>query len=437
MSMAEAIRSGAERFWFLCRPALRRMTGNPGRAALHWMLGSRPCGSLPGEPATAEPWASELPLVSVVIPCFNYGRYLLQALRSLREQTLQDFEVILVDDGSDDPATRRLLVLLERLTSLTVLRQANVGPGAARNAGIAKARGRYVCCLDADDLLAPSYLEKCVVMLEADAGLGLAHSWLQLFGRERRLVKTRDLDPVLLAHVNHLGVSAVFSRSAWAAVGGFSEVRSALYEDWDFWIRLASLGVRGRVIGEALMFYRRHPRSRLGHANRRPRQACRELRLAHREFCANSAWRKSLADGYRRRLVDEPLLNLSRPGQYRRPPVRIFVVCLQRGCDIKQCSRPELEVLIGKATLHLLIEDCAEPPGWLVERAATVYRLSGLLDESQCAAFVSNYFATRDWLGALVVPQAPGAARFLHPQDVVVERGDGPARWDRCQSGRK
>lgn len=379
------------------------------------MLGSHSRSSPPCEPATAEPWDPGLPLVSVIVPCFNYGVYLLQALRSLREQTLQDFEVILVDDGSEDPATLRLLALLERYASLTVLRQANAGPGAARNAGIAHARGRYICCLDADDLLAPSYLEKCVVMLEADAGLGLAHSWLQLFGAERGVARTRDLDPVLLPYVNHLGVSAVFSRAAWVAAGGFSEVRSALYEDWDFWIRLASQGVRGRVIGEALMFYRRHPGSRLEQANRRPRQACRELRLAHRAFYANRAWRKSLANGYRRRPVSEPLLNLSRPGQYRGSPMGAFVVHLQRGSDLQRWPRSVLEVLVGKAPLHLLVEGGVALPDWLIDRAAIVYRLAGLLDDRQCGAFVSNYFATRQWLGALILPEAPHNARLLHP----------------------
>lgn len=374
-----------------------------------------------------------MPLVSVIVPCFNYGAYLLQALRSLREQTLQDFEVILVDDGSDDPATRRLLALLERCTSLTVLRQANTGPGAARNAGIAKARGRYICCLDADDLLAPSYLEKCVVMLEADAGVSLAHSWLQLFGGERGVVRTCDLDPVLLPYVNHLGVSAVFSRAAWVAAGGFSEVRSSLYEDWDFWIRLASLGVHGRVIGEALMLYRRHPGSRLDQASCRSRQARCELRLVHREFYVNTAWRKSLANGYRRRPVNEPLLNLSRPSQYRRSPVLAFVIHLKRGSDLRSWPRSALEALVGKAPLHLIAEGGVVLPDWLLCRAGIVYRLAGLLDDSQYAAFVNNYFATRDWCAALVLPEVSGKATLLRPDERM---RDGQAGVVKVEIGR-
>src|SRR3954462_253239 len=93
------------------------------------------------------------PLVSVVIPCYNYGRFLNDAIASVRAQTLQDFEIIVVDDGSTDDVTPGVLDALEgpgRFPGLTIIRQENQGAPAARNIGMRAARGLYICCLDAD-----------------------------------------------------------------------------------------------------------------------------------------------------------------------------------------------------------------------------------------------------------------------------------------------
>jgi hypothetical protein len=97
-------------------------------------------------------------LVSVIVPCFNYGRYLPAAVASALTQTLGSVEVIVVDDGSTDPQTHAVLDALEREGRCQVVRQQNAGLSCARNKGIALAHGEYICCLDADDELQRHYV---------------------------------------------------------------------------------------------------------------------------------------------------------------------------------------------------------------------------------------------------------------------------------------
>lgn len=198
-------------------------------------------------------------LVSVVIPCFNYGRYLGEAIESCRAQTLVgSCEIIVVDDGSTDAETIRFLETLEAANDLTVIRQANAGLPEARNAGIAAASGEFVCCLDADDILDPSYLEAMLAVHSADTSVGFAYSHVRFFGDVDEVWHTRDFDPETALTGNFTSVAAVFRRDDWAETGGFSPEMRGGFEDWEFWIRLSTLGRRGRVVEVPLFRHRRH-----------------------------------------------------------------------------------------------------------------------------------------------------------------------------------
>src|ERR1700733_4042696 len=106
------------------------------------------------------------PLVSVVIPAYNPTKFLLDAIASASAQTHSRTEIILVNDGSDQPES--LVILEEAARSVnTYLEQSNQGPSAARNAAFRIARGNYVVPLDADDLLGPAYIATCVAALNS------------------------------------------------------------------------------------------------------------------------------------------------------------------------------------------------------------------------------------------------------------------------------
>lgn len=202
------------------------------------------------------------PRVTVLIPCYNLGAYLNDAVESVLAQTYQDFEILIVDDGSTDPETVRLLDRYVR-PKTTVYRTPNRKLAAARNFLIERARGEYLCALDADDKLHPEYLEKTAAVLEEDPSLGFVSTRLQMFGADTRVWPddTRcDLQTLLCDDTVH--TAALVRRSAVLAVGGYDErMPHQGDEDWDLWISLVEAGHPGIILGDILFFYRRRPGS--------------------------------------------------------------------------------------------------------------------------------------------------------------------------------
>jgi glycosyltransferase involved in cell wall biosynthesis len=211
-------------------------------------------------------WPAAQPLVSVVIPCFNYGRFVEAAIRSVLEQTFDHFEIIVVEGGSSDPDT---VAEVRRLESLGLpktrffYRSSRHLAGDNRNFGIERALGRYICCLDADDLLKPVYLEVAVFLAEV-YGYDFVYPSVQLFGAIESLWLLKDASFPQLLEENRVSTVALFRRSAWAAIGGYRDWPSGaehVPEDWDFWIRMAGNGFLGKVIREPLHRYRVHQSS--------------------------------------------------------------------------------------------------------------------------------------------------------------------------------
>ena len=214
--------------------------------------------SAPELAARACPGAA--PRVSVVVTCYNYGRYLREAVGSVLAQTWRDYELIVVDDGSTDDTPQVLADIVARnpQAPMRVLRQANSGqPAHARNRGIAEARGAYVLCLDADDLIAPTMLERCVAALEGDPGATIAYTDRLDFGAVTQLVRAAPWNPARLPRQNHVSYCALYRRRLWEEVGGYrANVKGC--EDWDFWVAACARGHRGVYLPEPLFLYRRH-----------------------------------------------------------------------------------------------------------------------------------------------------------------------------------
>jgi len=210
-----------------------------------------------------DPWPMDRPLVSVVIPCFNYGRFVAEAVDSVLAQTFTDLEIIVVEGGSTSHESRKTTLALDRPRTRIIAQDGPHFAGANRNFGISQARGKYICCLDADDRLHPTYIEKAVFLLEAH-GYDAVSTAIQFFGnREDRIGITEapTLDDMLDA--NHMLTCAVFRRSLWRRAGGYRDtdpkVTGYVFEDWGFWLRLAALGARlFNINGEALFLYRSH-----------------------------------------------------------------------------------------------------------------------------------------------------------------------------------
>lgn len=199
-----------------------------------------------------------MPRVTVVITCFNYARYLPEAVASVLEQSLMDFELLIVDDGSTDDSLAVARELAATDPRIEVIAQENSGqPAIPRNRAIERARGEYVLCLDADDRLGPGQLERCAAALDADPRLGMAYGQQQDFGHSDKRHHHNAWDGEQLASHNIQPCTTMFRHAAWAAAGGYStNVRG--YEDWDLWLGIAEAGFPGQAVAGVVWFYRTH-----------------------------------------------------------------------------------------------------------------------------------------------------------------------------------
>jgi glycosyltransferase involved in cell wall biosynthesis len=258
--------------------------------------------------------------VAVVIPCYNDGELVGEAVASAR--ACAEAEVVVVDDGSTDPGTRRALEGLAA-DSVRVVRQENAGLSAARMAGIRATSARYVYDLDADDLAAPEAITRMADLLDGDPAAAVCYGDYREFG-EHELIRTvpDSIDPFRLAYTNEYPVTALFRRSELERVGGWRHL-GAGYEDWNLWLVFAEEGLRGLHAGHGLItFHRRlHGERMLGVAKSRHRELYRALRgehprifgrlRAHRRASSMSRLRKSaypLVYGGRRRFRFERTL---------------------------------------------------------------------------------------------------------------------------------
>jgi glycosyltransferase involved in cell wall biosynthesis len=197
------------------------------------------------------------PRVSVIVPCHDLGRWLPETVDSVLAQTYTSWELLVVDDGSTDAETVRLLDD-PPWPRARVLRTACRGLAAARNLLIERSRGELLCALDADDLLHPTFLEKAVAAIDEDPGLTFVSCWVQLFGEESWTWRQEACDLVTLLGENTVATPALVRRQAVVDVGGYDEGMPHMgEEDWELWLRLVAAGHRGTILPEVLFSYRR------------------------------------------------------------------------------------------------------------------------------------------------------------------------------------
>jgi glycosyltransferase involved in cell wall biosynthesis len=201
------------------------------------------------------------PLVSVIVPTYNYGRFIGETLDSLRAQTYAAWECVVVDDGSTDDTGEVVARVSAADPRVRYLRQPNQRQAVAKNTGLADARGRYVQFLDADDLIEPRKLERQVEFLEATPAADIVYGGTRYFATERpgeRLYGMygerepwmpelsgagRELVQAIV-RMNILAInSALVRREAIDDVGPFDPALPPV-EDWDYWLRCALKGKR-------------------------------------------------------------------------------------------------------------------------------------------------------------------------------------------------
>jgi len=234
--------------------------------------------------------------VSVVIPCYNPTRFLKETLASVRAQTYGRVEIILVDDGTDQPEARQLLRSVAGAAD-RYIEQSNQGLAAARNSGFRAARGDYVVPLDADDRLDPAFVSECVRAARAHPEAAFIYTDYRVFGKKRYVERLDEYNLFRLLDQNTLIYASLIQRSDWEAAGGYDDSMRLGYEDWDFWLRLAERGRYGRHLPRALFEYRKHGRSLLTVAREHHAELVAKIRANHPQLyspegraCIKAQW---------------------------------------------------------------------------------------------------------------------------------------------------
>lgn len=190
--------------------------------------------------------------VSVIIPCYNSGATICKTVESIKKQTWRDVEIIVVDDGSTDRST---IEILDAMVGIHLVRQRNCGLPAARNAGLDVASGEFVLPLDADDWLDPKAIEAMVEALDKNPRAAFAYTNICLEGElTGKLEKSYNYFEQLF--FNQIPYAIMMRRHVWEDSAGYDETMRTGYEDWEFNIRLGSLGQHGVVLPEPLLHYR-------------------------------------------------------------------------------------------------------------------------------------------------------------------------------------
>lgn len=356
---------------------------------------------------TQQEWPVGSPLISVVIPAFNYGHFVAGAVDSVLSQTFDDLEVIVVEGGSTDPQSAETTANLVRPKTTILYRDAPRLLGDNRNFGIAHTRGKYICCLDADDLLNPTYLEKALFLLETQ-GFDVVSSAYELFGDTSGVYRPMER-PALpdLVEGNHVAVCGVFRRSMWEEVGGYADTglgEKFVYEDWRFWVRLAARGARfTNIVNEPLFRYRVHSKSLSRSAGVRPYDAQRkEISKLEAGILTQEAFERSKE--HRRTPVKmvNPLLNLwSRSSTDERPTIVIALPFLMVGGAERLMS--EISAHLSRCGYRILIIThkevnvaAGDSSDWFTEATREIYHLPRFLPTSLWREFVSYLFETRN-----------------------------------------
>lgn len=191
--------------------------------------------------------------VSIIVTSYNKPQeQVMECMQSIRDQTVPPREVILVDDASETPTAHAL--------ATTIILPRNVGVARARDIGAKFSKGKLLLFLDADDKLAPDFIQQCGLVVER---YEIAYPSVLMFGnieRNELYEPPESIKPIyLMGHSNGVLVTSMMHRRVYESLGGFREL--PVFEDWDFWLRAMSKGYTFHK-ANTLLYYRQNQKSR-------------------------------------------------------------------------------------------------------------------------------------------------------------------------------
>jgi glycosyltransferase involved in cell wall biosynthesis len=204
-------------------------------------------------------------MISVIVPCYNSGEFLHEAVASVFQSSHQDFELIIVDDGSTDKVTLQVIDELKAKEKVTVLHQPNKGVGSARNYGVAHAKGEFLLFLDADNRIRTDYMSDALTAFSGNSSLGVVYGKPYFFNHlgdapKRFTTRPYSFDSLLVG--NYIDMCALVRKEAFEEVNGFDASNQLFgWEDWDLWIRMGLTRWQFQFLDKVLYDYRVHEQS--------------------------------------------------------------------------------------------------------------------------------------------------------------------------------
>jgi glycosyltransferase involved in cell wall biosynthesis len=180
-------------------------------------------------------------ILTIITPCYNSEATLEATLQSVLNQNFNDWEVIIVNDGSTDATEQIAIKWTEKDQRFKYFAKKNEGLGKSRNYGIEKAQGKYILPLDSDNLLEKDFCRKAIEVFKNYPNIDVVHGYAEYFGEKDGLWKIDDFDLQKMLIHNYIDACAIFKKEIWKKVGGYDEnMPYQGHEDWEFWIALSN-----------------------------------------------------------------------------------------------------------------------------------------------------------------------------------------------------
>ena len=200
--------------------------------------------------------------VSIIMPCYNQGKYVREAIESVLHQTYKNIEIVCVNDASLDNSNDIIQNILSELNPdnfIYINHKENKGVITTRNEAIELATGEYILPLDADDTIEPTYVEKAVNILDENPDVGIVYCWVNNFWKDSKsqISKWEDFDISKELFLNSIVNTSMYRKSDFLLVGGYKSYMNKGWEDWDLWLSIIKKGFKAHLIKEVLFNYRR------------------------------------------------------------------------------------------------------------------------------------------------------------------------------------
>ena len=199
----------------------------------------------------------KLPLVSIIIPIYNYGIQFEKTLQSVFDSTYKNIEIVIVDDGSTNTYVKLKLESIKDHPNIKIIQQENQGPSSARNNGVKQSTGDLILPLDADDMIQPEYIQMCVNILKNNKNISPVYCDTHHIGQIQGIEQRPEWSLDRLNKGPFIVNCSMFHREAFEKCNGY-DIELKGWEDYDLWIRMGLKGYTGKRIPKPLFVYFHH-----------------------------------------------------------------------------------------------------------------------------------------------------------------------------------